>query len=201
MKKPMAVLLIVTLMSAAILAFAQSLKPQPAPEPTIPGQANVTEPMTAPNISVQMGDTTFLRQPINFSHQIHAGRLGMNCLYCHYGAEKSAIANIPPVGTCMGCHKLAMTDRPEIQKLTGYWERGEQVPWVEVYRLPDYVKFNHKRHVKAGFACQSCHGPVQDMSVLYEYPPLKMGWCVSCHRQNLDNPNFPATMDCIACHH
>ena len=150
---------------------------------------------------MQFGQKTGPKQPINFPHNIHAGKLGMNCLYCHYGAEKSPIANIPPVSTCMGCHKIAVTDRPEIQKLTGYFERGEQIPWVEVYRLPDYVKFNHKRHVKAGFACEQCHGPVQQMAVVYQYPPLKMGWCVTCHRQNVDRPQNPAPMDCLICHH
>jgi cytochrome c7-like protein len=153
------------------------------------------------SFSVSLGQTKGPTQPIAFSHQLHAGKLGMDCRYCHYSAEKSPIANIPPVSTCMGCHKIAATDRPEIQKLTGYFTRGEPVPWVEVYRLPDHVKFNHKRHVKAGLECQQCHGPVQEMQVVYQYPSLKMGWCVSCHRQNLANPTFPATMDCIACHH
>jgi hypothetical protein len=153
------------------------------------------------SFSERLGGHTLTSQPINFSHKIHAGKLGMNCLYCHYGAEKSPIANIPPVSTCMGCHKIVATDRPEIIKLTGYYDRGEQIPWLEVYRLPDYVKFNHKRHVKAGFECQKCHGPVQEMAQIYQYPPLKMGWCISCHRSNLNNPDHPATMDCLVCHH
>jgi hypothetical protein len=153
------------------------------------------------SVSVQLGNKKGPRQPILFSHQIHAGKLAMDCLYCHTGAEKSPIANLPAVGTCMGCHKIAMTDRPEVVKLSGYFERGEQVPWVEVYRLPDHVKFNHKRHVKAGMTCQECHGPVQEMAVLYQVPSLKMGWCVSCHRQKLNDPKNPATMDCVACHH
>ena len=153
------------------------------------------------SFSVQLGLTHGPPQPINFSHKIHAGQLGMNCLYCHYGAEKSPIANLPPVSTCMGCHKIAAADKPEIQKLSGYFQRGEQVPWVEVYWLPDHVKFNHKRHVRAGIECQSCHGPVQEMAVVYQYPSLKMGWCVSCHRQRLDDPVHPATMDCVVCHH
>jgi hypothetical protein len=150
---------------------------------------------------VSLGNKTGPTQPIAFSHYIHADTLGMNCLYCHYSADKSPIANIPPVSTCMGCHKLVRTDRPEIIKLTGYFERGEQVPWVEVYKLPSHVKFNHKRHVKAGIQCTDCHGPVQSMRVVYQYPSLKMGWCVSCHRQHLDDAQNPATMDCVACHH
>ena len=150
---------------------------------------------------VSLGNKTGPTQPIAFSHQLHADSLGMDCLYCHYGADKSPIANLPPVSTCMGCHKMARTDRPEIIKLTEYFDRGEQVPWVEVYKLPVHVKFNHKRHVKAGIDCAECHGPVKDMRVVYQYSSLKMGWCVTCHRQNLDDPKFPASMDCLVCHH
>jgi len=143
-------------------------------------------------------------QPINFSHELHAGKLGMNCLYCHYGAEKSPIANLPPVGTCMGCHKIAVADRPEVQKLAGFFERNEPVPWVEVYKLPAHVKFNHERHVKAGVQCTDCHGPVQKMPVMYQHAPMKMGWCVDCHRKdqkNPRNPEYPASTDCLVCHH
>jgi hypothetical protein len=176
MKRALASAIVVVTLAAGTVAFTQSF-------------------------SVQLGNTRGPEQPIHFPHDIHSGKLGMNCLYCHYGAEKSPIANIPPVSTCMGCHKIAVTDRPEIQKLTGYFDRGEQIPWVEVYRLPDHVKFNHKRHVKAGIECQSCHGPVQNMRVMYQYASLKMGWCVTCHRQNLNNPTHPASMDCLICHH
>src|SRR5262245_37995486 len=136
-------------------------------------------------------------QPINFSHRIHAGQNQMDCKYCHYGAASSPWANIPAVSTCMGCHKIVATDKPEIVKLTGYFDRGEQVPWVKVHWLPDHVKFNHKRHVRAGFACQQCHGPVQEMDRVYQYSSLKMGWCGTCHRQHLDIPDNPSTTACI----
>ena len=140
-------------------------------------------------------------QPIAYSHRLHAGQMQMNCLYCHYAAEKSPVANIPSAATCMGCHKVAAVDRPEIQKLTAYYNSGQSPPWVEVYRLPDYVKFNHKRHVRAGVECQTCHGPVQEMDVMYQYPSLKMGWCLKCHRERVNDPQHPAPMDCLACHH
>ncbi len=153
------------------------------------------------SFSVDLGNARGPVQPIKFPHDIHAGKLGMNCLYCHYGAEKSPVANLPPMSTCMGCHKMAVTDRPEIVKLTGYFERGELIPWVQVYRLPDYVKFNHKRHVRAGVACQTCHGPVEKMKVVYQYSSLKMGWCVTCHRQHMNDAKNPASMDCVICHH
>ena len=140
-------------------------------------------------------------QPVHFSHKIHAGKLNMDCLYCHFAADKSPIANIPPVSLCMGCHKIAATDKPEIQKLTDYYNRHQVVPWVEVYKLPQHVKFNHKRHVLADVACTTCHGPVPEMDVIYEYPSMKMGWCITCHRQKLNDPKYPASMDCVICHH
>ena len=179
MRRAISAVLIVSALAVATVAFTQSL---------------------STTLGLQRGP----RQPINYSHRLHAGQLGMNCLYCHYGAEKSPIANLPPVSVCMGCHKIAAADRPEIQKLTGYFTRGEQVPWVEVYWLPEHVKFNHKRHVKSGIQCTDCHGPVQKMTVMVQYAPMKMGWCVSCHRQDMAhprNPEYPASLDCLVCHH
>jgi hypothetical protein len=176
MRRPLAALLIIASLAIASAAFTQSF--------------NVS-------LGLQKGP----QQPIKFSHKTHAGLLGMDCLYCHYGAIKSPIANIPAVSVCMGCHKIAVTDRPEIRKLADYYSRGETPPWVEVYKLPQHVKFNHKRHVLANVACEKCHGPVQEMDVVYQYSSLKMGWCVSCHRDNLNDKNFPASMDCLVCHH
>src|SRR5262245_26370109 len=166
-------------LAAAIALVALVLAAIAAPDAP---RAPVT-PVPAPSVPVQMGKIHGPIQPINYSHKIHAGKLGMNCLYCHTGAARSPIANIPAVSTCMGCHKMVKTDRPEIQRLTGYFERGEQVPWVEVYRLPDHVKFNHKRHVKAGVQCTECHGKVMEMDVVYPAVSLRMGWCLECHRK------------------
>lgn len=123
-------------------------------------------------------------QPIPFSHRLHAGELGMDCLYCHSNAEKSKHASVPPVDTCMGCHTVVATDKPDIQRLTEYWERGESVPWVRIHSLPDHAYFNHAAHVNAGVACQTCHGPIQEMEIVYQYVDLSMGWCIECHRND-----------------
>jgi hypothetical protein len=45
-------------------------------------------------------------QPIAFSHQQHAGQLQISCAYCHYGAETSSHAGIPPASVCMTCHRF-----------------------------------------------------------------------------------------------
>lgn len=127
-------------------------------------------------------------QPIAYSHALHAGlgegQLGMECLYCHTTAEKSAHAGVPPVETCMGCHAVVRTDRPEIIKLKEYYDKGESIPWVRIHSLPDHAYFNHSQHVAAGVACQTCHGPIQEMEVVYQYLDTSMGWCMSCHRND-----------------
>jgi len=123
-------------------------------------------------------------QPIPFSHKLHAGDLGMDCLYCHTGATKSKHSTVPSMDTCMGCHTLVRTDSEHIQKLTEYYNNNEPIPWVRIHSLPDHAYFNHSQHINAGVACQECHGPVEQMEIVYQYTDLSMGWCMSCHRSD-----------------
>lgn len=128
-------------------------------------------------------------QPIKFPHPLHAaGNLNMNCLYCHYTANKSPDPGLPAVGTCMGCHLLVRADRPEVQKLQKYYQMGQgtPIPWIRIHKLPEYVRFPHMRHVNAGVTCQTCHGPIQEMTQVYQYASLNMGWCVKCHVNGYD---------------
>jgi predicted CxxxxCH...CXXCH cytochrome family protein len=140
-------------------------------------------------------------QPIAFPHDIHAGTYKMECMYCHFSAERSVDAGLPPVATCAGCHRLIPgTAHPEeVQKLIGYATRGEAIPWVRVYKVSDHVHFPHMRHVNAGLACQQCHGPVETMGAIEErdpaWPGNNMGKCVACHVE------MGARRDCAVCHY
>ncbi len=133
-------------------------------------------------------------QPIAFSHQLHLNTVGLNCTHCHQYADQGKQATVPAMSICMACHKNVKTDSPEIQKLSQAWEGGEGVEWVKVHDLPWHVHFTHKRHIKAGIECQSCHGEVQAMEQMRQVRSLEMGWCVSCHRLNA------APTDCLTCH-
>jgi hypothetical protein len=123
-------------------------------------------------------------QPIAFSHKLHAGKLGMDCLYCHSNAEKGPHATVPSMNVCMGCHSVVATAQPMIKKLTEYYEKGQPVPWVRIHRLPDHVYFTHQMHLNAGVACQTCHGEIQTMEVVSQVNRLEMGDCLSCHRNS-----------------
>ena len=44
-------------------------------------------------------------QPIAFSHRLHAGEMQIDCRFCHFGADRSRHAGIPPASLCMNCHQ------------------------------------------------------------------------------------------------
>ena len=124
-------------------------------------------------------------QPIAFSHKVHAGQYEIDCNYCHTGVNISKSANIPSVNICMNCHNAIETDKPEIQKILAAYEENRPIEWVRVHNLPDLAYFNHKQHVAVGgLDCATCHGPIEEMDVVYQYSELTMGWCINCHRES-----------------
>lgn len=132
-------------------------------------------------VGVQQGYAP--KQPIAFSHKIHAGQYEIDCQYCHTGVEIGKSANIPSVNICMNCHSAIKVDSPEIQKLYAAQESGEPIEWVRIHNLPDLAYFNHSQHVNVGqIECQTCHGEIQEMEVVKQHAPLTMGWCIDCHR-------------------
>ncbi|MEO2084484.1 MAG: cytochrome c3 family protein, partial [Marinoscillum sp.] len=127
-------------------------------------------------------------QPIAFSHQIHAGQFEIDCNYCHTGVNISKSANIPSVNICMNCHNTIKTDQPEIKKILTAYEENKPIEWIRVHNLPDLAYFNHSQHVAVGgLDCETCHGPIKEMDVVYQYANLTMGWCINCHRDTQVN--------------
>jgi mono/diheme cytochrome c family protein len=142
-------------------------------------------------------------QPINYSHELHAGTYKINCLYCHSGADKGKQASIPSASTCMNCHmhitasaKYDGKVSPEIAKIYTAvgWDAEKRaydptkpktpIKWVRIHNLPDHAYFNHAQHVKIGkVECQACHGPIETMAVVSQQRSLQMGWCINCHRE------------------
>ncbi len=121
------------------------------------------------------------RQPIDYSHKLHAGQLGIDCRYCHHLVDKSKFAGVPATETCLNCHTQIKKDSPEIVKLREFHAAGKPVPWVRVHKLPDYVYFDHSAHVNKGVSCISCHGRVDQMDVVRQTEPMSMAWCMDCH--------------------
>ena len=148
-------------------------------------------------------------QPIHYSHKIHSGANQIECQYCHSSAKKSKHSGIPSLNVCMNCHQNIAEYNGEEDLEKGYtrefytneikklykavgWDENSQsytgetepVKWVRIHNLPDFVYFNHAQHVTvAGVDCKTCHGPVEEMEILYQHSSLTMGWCINCHRE------------------
>lgn len=134
-------------------------------------------------------------QPIAFSHRVHARDNQVPCLYCHAYARRGPVAGLPSVQRCAGCHSTIATDAAEVRKLMGFWQRRQPIPWRRVHDLPDYVRFDHKRHVVSGVDCRECHGDVAGMDAAVRVSSLEMGFCIGCHDRR------GASTDCLTCHH
>lgn len=158
----------------------------------------VAQEVVSEETSIPQEASQSREQPIAFPHDVHAGDYQIDCQYCHFSAERSESAGIPPVATCMGCHTIvAGQENPqEIEKLREYWNNREAIPWVRIYKVSDHVHFPHMRHVAAGVDCTSCHGAVQEIGVIEELnQPLSMGWCLNCHMER------GVSRDCTVCHY
>lgn len=177
-------------------------------------------------------------QPIAYSHRLHAGELAIPCLYCHFGAQTSRHAGVPPVNVCMNCHKFVTTTlgaireedklaekeqrdprmivSKEIQKIYDAMaldsemkrdpdKETKPVEWIKINNLPDFVYFDHSRHVNSGVACQTCHGAIETMERVRQEPDLSMGWCVNCHRDvnknGVNGQAVHAAINCSGCHY
>jgi hypothetical protein len=187
MKRQWTIVAVAALATAGGLAFVQG-GGQEVPADTAAAAGTAVDPESR-------------AQPIQFPHDLHSGQYQIDCQYCHFSAERSVDAGIPPVSTCMGCHTMipGTLNPQEVTKLREYADAGEAIPWVRIHKVADHAHFPHMRHIDAGYVCQDCHGPIEEQGVLEAPLPQwgkgKMGWCVSCHVEQ------GASRDCTVCHY
>lgn len=122
-------------------------------------------------------------QPVPFSHKHHVSQLGIDCKYCHTSVEVSASAGFPPTKTCMNCHQQIWQGADLLNPVRESYATGVPITWTKVHNLPHYTYFNHSIHVGKGIGCVSCHGPIDEMNLIYQSKTLLMEWCLGCHRQ------------------
>lgn len=151
-------------------------------------------------------------QPIAFPHDIHAGKNGIDCKYCHNTVDKSKTASLPSVNVCMNCHKQITGVGPQVAKIQKiydaagwdgekYTNNTKEIVWNKVHVLPDHVYFNHSQHVVVGGVdCKQCHGDMTKMNATAKVMPIEelnkvegnipltrktltMGWCIECHQE------------------
>ena len=123
-----------------------------------------------------------LDQPVPFSHKHHVTGLGIDCRYCHTSVEHGAFAGIPPTETCMTCHSQIWTEAPNLEPVRTSWRENKPIEWNKVHDLPDFVYFDHSIHLAKGVGCQTCHGQVDQMPLMWKVNSLNMEWCIECHK-------------------
>jgi hypothetical protein len=133
------------------------------------------------------GQHVVQHQPVPFSHEHHVRGLGIDCRYCHTSVERSAFAGLPPTETCMNCHRQIWTNAELLEPIRASYRDNVPVQWTRVNNVPDFVYFNHSVHVAKGIGCQSCHGNVDRMPLMFQNASLQMQWCLDCHRNPTKN--------------
>lgn len=123
-----------------------------------------------------------LKQPVPFSHDHHVAAMGIHCRYCHTSVETSAFAGIPSTETCMNCHRMVWADSPMLEPVRASLRTGQPLEWTRIHDLPGFVYFDHSIHVAKGIGCETCHGRVDRMPLMFQRASLQMEWCLDCHR-------------------
>jgi hypothetical protein len=157
------------------------------------------------------------KQPVPFSHKLHAGQLGLDCRYCHNTVEVAGHAAIPATATCGNCHggnltTAAAPGKPGrdlgvihptstlLKPVRDSLETWDPVLWKRVHDLPDFVYFNHSVHINKGVSCVSCHGRIDQMEVVEQKELLSMKWCLDCHRnptEHIRDPEMVTKLDFV----
>jgi menaquinone reductase, multiheme cytochrome c subunit len=152
------------------------------------------------------------QQPLPFSHALHAGKLKMDCRFCHISVEQAGFAAVPATATCAKCHSgvdmngVATTtsihaNSPKLLAVRDSLATGQPIRWTKVHDLADYAYFNHSAHVARGVSCVSCHGRVDQMDEVKQVKELSMAWCLECHRNptpHLRPKEFVTQLDWVA---
>jgi cytochrome c551/c552 len=152
-------------------------------------------------------------QPIEFPHDIHAGKNAIDCKYCHNSADNGRTAGIPTVNVCMNCHKQINGTTPEQQeKIANIYEaagydpttqsysgKTKEIIWNKVHVLPDHVYFNHQQHIVAGGVdCKQCHGDMTKQKETAKVQPVSE---LNKVADNIQLTKATLTMGwCIECH-
>lgn len=191
---------VLALVGAIGCSFVESNVPVPPAAPLLPGQSGGVFTTARPSFGAAVNDFFARRpepvQPIEFPHDIHAGKQISCTEYCHETVTTGPVAGLPSVRTCMICHNTIATDTPRIQRITAMREQGRDLVWQRVYGYTDqaHVKFNHAPHIRADVDCATCHGNIGAGTVATRTVDLSMGFCVNCHNEN------KASIDCLTCH-
>lgn len=132
-------------------------------------------------------------KPFAFSHKLHVGEQGLECLACHRGAASEDAPGMPTSKGCALCHDEADAEKPAERRVAALFDGGRYRA-RRAAALPDEVLFSHKAHVARSEDCAACHAAVAENDVVDASLAPRMDECSACHEQQ-GAPN-----DCANCH-
>jgi len=99
------------------------------------------------------------KQPIEYSHRLHAGELGIDCMFCHTAADKSRHAGIPSTDVCMKCHKVVTSSfdvlQDEMNNADEEKRKPKQIVSEELRKLYDALALDETLQPKEGATAES----------------------------------------------
>jgi predicted CXXCH cytochrome family protein len=134
-------------------------------------------------LSVLFSQTPAPVQPLPFSHKIHVADVKLDCADCHLIPVKFGDAvGIPDAPRCLECHAWSTKQTGTLNQLNAYVDKKQPIAWVRVFRLKDFVFFDHLYHLQNGAQCEGCHGPVGTEDVVSDQLGMTtMAFCQPCH--------------------
>src|SRR5256885_1289441 len=107
-------------------------------------------------------------QPVPFSHEHHVNRLGIDCRYCHTSVERSAYPGLPQTKIGMTCHKQIWVGSDMLARVRESSRTEKSIEWSRLHQLAEFVYFDHSVHINKGVSCAICHGPVDQMPLMWQ---------------------------------
>lgn len=143
-----------------------------------------------------------LGEALSFNHKKHIVA-GVQCIFCHPGVLNGAVASVPSVQKCIGCHQnIEVTSKDgqaDVDVLMQHWDQRRPLQWEKTYDQPGFVHFTHQPHIAAGVNCETCHGDVSHMTVVKPAYRINMGFCLNCHRRQAPE-KIDRLLSCATCH-
>lgn len=131
--------------------------------------------------------------PLAFSHALHYGEEGLDCVSCHATFDSEEDPGMPVLAQCMLCHEEIDAEKPPERQIATLFD-GETYRAQRISALPEEVVFSHPDHALDEELCSSCHEGIEENERLDGRVAVSMDDCSSCHAK------LGIASECSTCH-
>lgn len=131
--------------------------------------------------------------PFAFSHRLHVGDQGLECIACHAQAPNADAPGMPGPGGCALCHAEIDAPKPPERQIAALFD-GKAYKARHVMAVGGDVRFAHAKHAERAEDCNACHADLAQSDRTTPEHALSMDECSACHAAK-GAPN-----ECATCH-